>query len=167
MFRISRVPYRSGPRGSRGPKGPSIDRLAKRIATIEARLVPPRDPRELSDEALAKVAEGVYRARQRRARFLPDRLLGEPAWDILLDLFVAKARGNRLRTTSVCIASRVPGSTALRWLNVLEEHGLLERKSAPDDARVKLVELTDHGYRVMRTYLIEGIEAREMPADRL
>ena len=42
---------------------------------------------------------------------------------------------------------------------------LLERKPAFDDARVKLVELSEHGYRVMRAYLIEGIGAQDLPSD--
>jgi DNA-binding MarR family transcriptional regulator len=165
MPRILGVPFRSGPRGGHGPDHRSIDILATRLARLEAFLALPQAPRELPDQTLAKVAEALYRARRRRARHLPNELLGEPAWDILLDLFVAKARGKRLRTTSVCIASGVPGSTALRWLSVLEEMNLLERKPAFDDARVKLVELSEHGYRVMRAYLIEGIGAQDLPSD--
>ena len=57
---------------------------------------------------LAGLARALYRTRQLRMRHLPSELLGEPAWDILLDQFIAKSRGKRIPITSACIASRVP-----------------------------------------------------------
>ena len=87
MPRILGVPFRSRPRGGHGPDHRSIDILARRLARLEAFLALPQAPRELPDQTLAKVAEALYRARRRRARHLPNELLGEPAWDILLDLF--------------------------------------------------------------------------------
>ena len=121
----------------------------------------------MSDEALATVAQRIYRARGRRAHHLPPDLFGEPAWDILLDLFVALVRGKRIRTTSAVLAARAPGSTGLRWLAALEDHGLIERRIEPGDRRVRLIRLSPVGYRRMRAYLAEGIDAAELPAGRL
>ena len=83
---------------------------------------------------------------------------------MLLDLFVATVRGKRVRTTSACLAARSPGSTGLRWLAALEAHGLVERHGEPGDRRVKLIRLTRQGYQLMRRYLVEGIDATELPA---
>jgi hypothetical protein len=137
-----------------------------RIAGIEALMAFQADPTsalDYSDEALATIATRVYRSRRRRARHFDPQMFAEPAWDMLLDLFIAKARGKQIRTISLCHASEVPATTALRWIGVLAKHGLVERRLAPDDQRAKLIALTDKGYRVMRQYLIEGIEASDLP----
>ncbi len=146
--------------------GLSIEQLAQRIAGIEALMAITDDPTsalDYSDEALASVAARLYRARRRRSRHFDPEMFAEPAWDMLLDLFIAKIRGKQMRTLSLCIASEVPATTALRWITVLEEHGLAERRRAPDDRRLRLIALTEQGYRVMRQYLIEGIEASDLP----
>lgn len=52
----------------------------------------------IDDALLGLLAEEIYRNRRRRARHMPSRLLGEPAWDILLDLYVAAGRGRRSRS---------------------------------------------------------------------
>lgn len=146
--------------------GPSIEQLARRIAGIEALLYFPDDPtsaRDFSDDALAAIASRVYGSRRRRARHFDPTMFGDPAWDMLLDLFIARARGKEVQTLSLCMASGVPGTTALRWIAVLEKHGLVERRATPHDRRAKLIALTQHGYRVMRQYLIEGIEASDLP----
>ena len=144
----------------------SIEQLTQRIAGIEALLAYPDDPtsaHDYSDLALATVAARVYGARRRRERYFDPAIFADPAWDMLLDLFIAQARGKQLRTVSLCIASNVPWTTALRWIGVLEKQGLIERRLEPDDRRAKLTVLTSHGYRVMRQYLIEGIEASDLP----
>ena len=147
----------------------SVGGLAQRIADIEARLTGAAEltsGAELSDDVLATVAHRIYQARRRRARFLPAGVLGEPGWDILLDHFVATVRCKRVRTTSASLASRASGTTGLRWLAVLETHGLIERCAEFGDRRVRLVRLTQRGYRSMRAYLIDGVDAAEFPFRR-
>jgi hypothetical protein len=146
--------------------GISVEQLARRIAGIEAMLALPEDPTgalAYSDEALAVVAARVYHARRRRARYFDPGIFADPAWDMLLDLFIARVRGKQVGTVSLCHASGVPATTALRWIDLLEKHGLVERRRDPADRRARLIALTDQGYRVMRQYLIEGIEASDLP----
>lgn len=87
------------------------------------------------------VGELVNRARQfvelRRARasFLPKELMGEPVWDMLLDLFIAACESKRISVSSACIASGVPPSTALRYLVKMEKHGLIVRSEDDTDGR--------------------------------
>ena len=146
--------------------GLTIEQLAQRVAGIEALLTFSDDPTsglDYSDEALAAVAARIYRSRRRRARHFDPEMFADPAWDMLLDLFIAKVRGKQVRTVSLCIASEVPATTALRWIGVLEKHGLVVRHLAADDRRLRLIALTSQGYAVMRQYLIEGIEASDLP----
>jgi DNA-binding MarR family transcriptional regulator len=104
---------------------------------------------------LGLLAEEVYRDRRRRARHLPSRLLGEPAWDILLDLYVAAGRGQAVSVSNACLAADAPASTALRWLNHLEGEGLVERLADQTDARRHCVRLTAQGMTRMGAYFAE------------
>ena len=144
--------------------------LEQRVAEIEAKLARAGDPTpttELSNEGLAAIAHRIYQARSRRARYWCPDLLGEPAWDILLDLFVAAVRGVTVRTSSACLASRSPLTTGLRWIGELEKHGLLERYAEFGDCRVKLVRLSRQGFQSMRSYLLAGLAAGELSAGSL
>jgi hypothetical protein len=161
-----RRPFRGMARNGESGGALSIEQLAERIALIETLLTEPDDPTralDYADEALATVAMRVYGSRRRRARHFDPTMFADPAWDMLLDLFIARVRGKQVRTISLCIASEVPATTALRWIGVLEKHGLVERHRPDGDRRLKLIALTNQGYRVMRQYLIEGIEASDLP----
>lgn len=101
----------------------------------------------------AEVARNAYRDRRRRSDIFADAtLFGEPAWDIMLDLFIAAKERKRLPVTSACIGAAVPATTALRWLTVLEEKGLIVREADATDARRVFVRLSSDGYEKMVAY---------------
>jgi DNA-binding MarR family transcriptional regulator len=110
---------------------------------------------------LASLAELEYRQRRARGSFLPAELLGEPAWDILLDLLVQHASGTRISVTSACLASGVPTSTALRWIAALEAHGFVQRVPSHFDRRVNYIELTAEGLRVLDRCLAARLGTQE------
>ena len=112
-------------------------------------------PAASDDAQLVDFAEALYRSRQRRAHFFPQELLGEPGWDLLLDLFIQHSRGHLISTTSACIASGVPPTTALRWISVLEARGLVARTKAHGDHRVNNIALTGLGADMVREYLAD------------
>lgn len=70
-------------------------------------------------------------------------LFGDPAWVILLDLFVREADGKSTTISSACVGSMAPGTTALRWITWLVERNLLNRERDPADRRIVYLELTD------------------------
>ena len=104
---------------------------------------------------LAMRAKRLYHERRRRAAVFggDDVLFGEPAWDILLDLFMAWSERRTVRIGDACVAAAVPKTTALRWLETLAQHCLIERTNDRSDARSGIVRLTARGVDVMRTYL--------------
>jgi len=102
---------------------------------------------------LAMKARVIYLQRRKREEFLPAQLLGEPTWDILLELFMQFAGGAKVSTTSLCIASAAPASTALRHIAQLEEAGLIRREASAFDKRVTFVTLTDQGVLAVGLYL--------------
>ena len=100
-----------------------------------------------------ELARQTYDDRRRRSKiFHADALFGEPAWDILLDLFIAAKERRRVSVTSACIGSAVPSTTALRWIAILERQGLLVREADPGDARRVYVKLSARGYAAMLEY---------------
>ena len=106
-------------------------------------------------EVLTRLALAIYRDRAARARELPAELLGEPAWDILLDLFINRRRGQRISVTSACTASQVPPTTALRWIAMLVELGLVFREEDQTDKRRAFVSLSGQGEHTV-TRLLHG-----------
>ena len=104
-------------------------------------------------EMLGELAHAAYRDRRRRAQlFGDDTLFGEPAWDILLDLFIAAIRQKRVAVTSACIGAAVPTTTALRCLKILEEKGLIAREEDAEDARRTFLRLSPVAYQLMVEY---------------
>ena len=65
---------------------------------------------------MLSTARRAYQARRKRDDHFPGEIFGEPAWDMLLDLYVAFVSERDINVTSVCLGSHVPNSTALRWL---------------------------------------------------
>lgn len=105
------------------------------------------------------LARTRYDARRKRASVFDNaELFGEPAWDILLDLYIAHAEGKPVSVSSACIGSASPPTTGLRWLGVLQEAGLLEREHDVRDQRRVLVRLSDHGVQRMETYFRDALD---------
>jgi len=90
--------------------------------------------------------------RHARAKHLPGICFADPAWDMLLDLTAARAEHTRVSVTSLCIASGVPATTALRWIGQLEQAGLVERVADDIDRRRAFVMLTDKAADAMARY---------------
>ena len=122
------------------PSGDGSDRLVR----------PPRPA--LPDPRLVR---RIIRQRQLRARFFDGDLFADPAWDILLDLAAARAEHARVSVTSLCIASGVPPTTALRWIGQMTEAGLLERVEDATDRRRAFITLTDKAADSIARYFAE------------
>jgi hypothetical protein len=102
-----------------------------------------------------RLVRRIIRQRQLRARFFDGDLFGDPAWDMLLDLTAARAEHARVSVTSLCIASGVPPTTALRWIGQMTEAGLLQRVEDEADRRRAFITLTDRAADAMARYFAE------------
>ncbi|GAA4052272.1 winged helix DNA-binding protein [Parerythrobacter jejuensis] len=102
-----------------------------------------------------RLVRQIIRQRQLRARFLDGDLFADPAWDILLDLTAARAEHQRVSVTSLCIASGVPPTTALRWISQMTEAGLLQRVEDEADKRRAFIALTDNASEAMARFFAE------------
>ena len=102
-----------------------------------------------------RLVRRIIRQRQLRARFFDSELFGDPAWDMLLDLTAARVEHTRVSVTSLCIASGVPPTTALRWISQMTEAGLLTRVEDETDRRRAFITLTDRAVDGMARYFAE------------
>ena len=110
-----------------------------------------------------RLVRRIIRQRQLRARFFDGDLFGDPAWDMLLDLTAARAEHARVSVTSLCIASGVPPTTALRWIGQMTAGGLLERIEDETDRRRAFITLTDKAADGMARYFAEiGAQAARL-----
>lgn len=111
---------------------------------------PPEDETRL----LRKAAERILAKRRLRAHYLEDEMFGEPAFDLLLDLYAQDLAGRDSYTTSAAVASGAPLTTALRQIAMLVERGLIARDPDPADRRRVRLRMTTPGAARMRDYLL-------------
>jgi hypothetical protein len=123
--------------------GGQLRTVDKPSDSLVARQLPAND----SDAALVgDVARKAFADRRRRARIAGTTdLFGEPAWDILLNLFIAACEGRRLSVAAVCADAGAPESTALRWIAVLEKRGMIVREGEREHALLKLSAIANAG----------------------
>lgn len=91
----------------------------------------------------------IIKQRQLRIRYLDADLIGDPVWDMLLDLTAAHCEHRRVSVTSLCIASGVPPTTALRWIGIMVDSDLCERTPDDIDRRRAFVALSAKGAEIM------------------
>ncbi|MFN4113069.1 MAG: MarR family transcriptional regulator [Sphingomonadaceae bacterium] len=103
----------------------------------------------------ARLVRRIIQQRQLRARFFDAELFADPAWDMLLDLTVARVERTRVSVTSLCIASGVPPTTALRWIAQMVDAGLFERQQDEIDRRRAFIALSDKAAEAMARYFAE------------
>ena len=150
----------------------SLEETRKEVLALQQRidaLTLPQgfSPAENKDGTLTKDAEffvskvrSVLRFRDLRRNVFDDDIFADPAWDLLLDIFACDLSQQRMSVTAACHSARVPATTALRWIKVLEERGLVVRRSDPRDGRRVFVSLTEEAFTKMRILM----ESREFKA---
>ncbi len=99
------------------------------------------------------ILTAIRRKRAAREKFFPKGLFEDPCWDMLLDLMINHLQGRRISVSSLCIASGVAQTTALRRIADLHDRGLVRRIADDKDGRRVFIELTDEGVAAMERYV--------------
>lgn len=111
------------------------------------------DPGSIRDRAvLIERARRTFVGRQRRSQIFSNAMFGEPAWDMLLALYVAEQSGARHTIVRLLSQSGAPATTALRWLDYLEKERLVTRHANPVDRRTSFVALTEKARTALDVY---------------
>jgi hypothetical protein len=114
------------------------------------------DELELAEKAVAK----VIWARSERALYIPTELFADPVWDIMLHLLHGEIAHRRVSVSSACLASGLPQTVGLRWLNTMVQHGLAEIEPDPADSDSGSVELIPEVSIALRRYFREVLKER-------
>jgi DNA-binding MarR family transcriptional regulator len=136
--RESLEPVRSGPR-------PSLAPVARGSGVADQ-----------TDDVTVAMARRIYALRRRRDSSFGADLFSEPAWDILLHLYVAGAGAKPVTVSSARDGAAAPATTALRRLRQLEDGGWVVREGDPADARRFYVRLSSGATKKMRSLLTQA-----------
>ena len=101
---------------------------------------------------LEQRARRLLENRRKRIAIFGAQMFAEPAWDMLLLLFLS-GRGRRQTQSSLCELSGASRSTAMRWIEFLAGRGLVRREDHPTDKRHNFVSLTEKGRHLLDLYL--------------
>lgn len=132
-----------------------VSRIAGTLAQLSTRAEPAADLPVFAEVSADQVMK-IIRARRLRDRFFDSEIFGEPAWDMILNLFHAELMQRRVTVSSLTAASDVPATTALRWIKLLVTNGLFVRREDPFDGRRVFVELSPEASTAIRRYFGEA-----------
>jgi hypothetical protein len=135
--------------------GKLLDQLELLRSSLSAALGPSKEQGSVDEVVLERLAKKILRVRGRRSRIFGGGLFCDPAWDILLELYVAERSNRKLSVSGASYASAAPHTTGLRWVQRLEKDGLVRRMNDPTDLRRSWLVLTDEGSTKMRQILAE------------
>jgi DNA-binding MarR family transcriptional regulator len=122
-------------------------------------------PNTLADEerngidrqSMTRTARKMLVERMRRIEIFGKEIFKEPAWDMLLILYVNESFGTRQTVSRLIENSGASFTTGLRWMKYLTNKGLIERSGHPNDKRKAFLKLTDTGRMALEKYLAGAI----------
>lgn len=106
------------------------------------------------DDILLERVSAEVRRRKLRSDLLgvPQDMFSMPAWEILLELFLAELTGQKTNVSTVGLCSGIAPSTAQRWLVLLEKRNLVERRPDFADKRRQWIRLSRRTHKALRIY---------------
>lgn len=140
--------------------------ISRLIQSLAASSVDPVEPEQqhpssiafdISEQDVARVFQ-MWRA---RGAYLPDELLFDPAWGMLLELLLAELQGRRVSILRLCNVSSVPTSTALRWIKRLERLGFVIRQTDAQHADDQFAELSQKGRLALQSYFHDLVQSQK------
>lgn len=117
-------------------------------------------------ERIAAIARAKIQARRRRQEIFPGIQVADPAWDLMLELFIHHVEMRQISVTGLGLSANIPGATVLRWLAMFHEAKLIVREPDPTDRRRVWVRLTQSGAERIATAISPGKAISSLPAAR-
>ena len=98
-------------------------------------------------------AEELLATRRARRKFFPPDLFHEPAWEMLVALFIVYETDHSMNVKQLVGCSDAPATTSQRWIDHLHKSGLINRVTDTEDRRRIDISLSEKGYEAMTRYL--------------
>jgi DNA-binding MarR family transcriptional regulator len=111
-----------------------------------------------TDTRIFTLARELIRLENLKRSSFPKGMIFDPAWNILLDLFVRHSENRVTSVTSACGASGVPMTTALRYIQAMELDEMLRRQDDDRDERRKHLLLTPKSVRLVQRVLSQSLQ---------
>ena len=102
-------------------------------------------------EECERLVEQVLAARRLRTSVFSSGLFSDPAWDIVLNLYLSELRHESFTMTRLAEAAGLSQATTSRWLDVLAREGLARLRSCTED-KDQSIGLTPMGASSMRRW---------------
>ena len=93
---------------------------------------------------------------------LRERLIGpqascKPAWSMLIELLIAQIRQETRCVGTLTRAAGIKNTTALRWIEWLQDHKLIVRQPDPRNRLRVFIRLTLEGRKVVKAMLVDMV----------
>lgn len=124
--------------------------VRRAMARVEAMMEPGG---AAAGTTLRDMAERLYSERRLRDEHFPQPLFGEPAWDLLLALFVAREEGRELSLAEAYAAARVKPGAGRGLLRRMEKEGLVSVVGTGPRRNRRSVRLTGEAVERLAAYL--------------
>jgi hypothetical protein len=132
-----------------------IDDIARRLDDLLQAMAEVPSP----EAALGPVGDDLLQIARRkriegreRERVFGSTLFGDHGWEIMLELFIARAEKREVTIVSICRGISLPEAAVLRCIAILIEAQLVVRRAREADPRTILLTLTDRGLAMMCDY---------------
>lgn len=106
-------------------------------------------------DADAALARTIHRTRLMGNRLMGGRIMSDPKFEMLLELFIANHEGGRRSVSDLCFSADAPQTTGLRHIERLEQDGFLVREPDPRDRRRWWVKPTERAIAGVSAYVGE------------
>ncbi|MEO1167861.1 MAG: hypothetical protein AAFW97_04025 [Pseudomonadota bacterium] len=110
------------------------------------------DPGRIRPRGAAFLKTYLQARREREWQF-PKGLFSDPAWDILLELYVAESEDRPIYESAVGPAISIPEKSGLRWLGILEARQLISRALEDEHGQEARISLTPNAIAGMNHWL--------------
>ncbi|MET1112109.1 MAG: MarR family transcriptional regulator [Allosphingosinicella sp.] len=115
------------------------------------------------DDETVAFAKRLLAMRRLRESMLGPQFFSDPAWDMLLDLYVQTRKEAPVAVSSLCLAAEVPTTTGLRWIQNMVAAGLLVRRNDPADARRVFIGFGPGAEETMHIFLARALAELRAP----
>ena len=105
------------------------------------------------DADLAGIARQTLAGRRQRDRYFDPMVFSNPAWDMLLSIYVASAEGRVQSVLDCCAAAPVAQGVALRWLAYLKQEEMVIETRDAGQSRQTHIRLSDQMHLTISAYL--------------
>lgn len=132
----------------------TLEGFSAKLATQRYAVEQPQEtPRNLEVKSALAVARSLIHSRCAAQAAFPHDIFQDPAFDILLTLFISGEEGHKMPISAVVMSGGTPPTTGLRWVTKLEKLGMLLREDDPFDKRRQLLSLTEETRERMLQWL--------------